>query len=278
MALDQFPGDFGSKLRDARERRGISLRQIAHATKISPVALEALERNDCSRLPGGIFSRAFVRSYAIEVGLEPNAAIQEFVAQFPHDAGASAHAQAIRAQDSQALDSGRRTVAVVVGLLAIGMSIVAALLYFGAFGRLRGDRLPAPAVDAVVAAPAAGVRANATPVQAAADADGGAPVAGALTVPAAHAASIDLLTVVLAATRPCWVHATADGRKAIGSLLQAGERRTIEVRRELVLELGDAAAIRMTLNGAEAKPLGAAGAVVTARLNLVNFTEYLSRP
>lgn len=274
MAAERFPGDFGSKLRDARERRGISLRQIANATKISPAALEALERNDLSRLPGGIFSRAFVRSYAIEVGLEPDAAVQEFLAQFPHDEGAPA----IRAQDSRALDSGRRTLANVVGMVAIGMSIVAALLYFGATGRHRGDPLPAPAVDAVAAAPAPDGQANAAPARAAADVNRAAPVAGPPTVPAAHAVSIDLLTVVLAATRPCWVHATADGRKAIGSLLQAGDRRTIEVRRELVLELGDASAIRMTLNGAAAKPLGASGAVVTARLNLVNFTDYLSRP
>ena len=65
--------DFGGKLRQARERRGISLRQIAASTKISAAALEALERNDISRLPGGIFSRAFVRSYAAEVGLDPDA-------------------------------------------------------------------------------------------------------------------------------------------------------------------------------------------------------------
>ena len=51
-------------MKRAREERGVSLRQIADATKISVSALEALERNDISRLPGGIFSRAFVRSYA----------------------------------------------------------------------------------------------------------------------------------------------------------------------------------------------------------------------
>ena len=85
MAAERIPGGFGSKLREARERRGMSLRQIANATKISMGALEALERNQLSRLPGGIFSRAFVRSYAIEVGLDPDATIQEFIAQFPRD-------------------------------------------------------------------------------------------------------------------------------------------------------------------------------------------------
>ena len=77
MAADRPATDFGSKLREARERRGISLRQIANATKISVRALEALERNDISRLPGGIFSRAFVRSYAVEVGLDAEATIQD---------------------------------------------------------------------------------------------------------------------------------------------------------------------------------------------------------
>jgi cytoskeletal protein RodZ len=68
-----------------REERGVTLRQIADATKINVGALEALERNDISRLPGGIFSRAFVRSYAIEVGLDPEQTVRDFLVQFPHD-------------------------------------------------------------------------------------------------------------------------------------------------------------------------------------------------
>src|SRR5213592_1749430 len=94
MAADRTSSGFGGALREARERRGVSLRQIANATKISVAALEALERNDISRLPGGIFSRAFVRSYAIEVGLDPEATIQEFVTQFNQDPAPTAEAAA----------------------------------------------------------------------------------------------------------------------------------------------------------------------------------------
>jgi len=50
MAAHKAPGDFGRKLREARERRGLSLRQIASATKISMLTLEALEKNDIARL------------------------------------------------------------------------------------------------------------------------------------------------------------------------------------------------------------------------------------
>ena len=72
-------GDFGGTLRSARERKGISLRHIANATKISMGALESLERNDFDRLPGGIFSRSFVRAYAQEVGLDPDQTVADFL-------------------------------------------------------------------------------------------------------------------------------------------------------------------------------------------------------
>jgi cytoskeletal protein RodZ len=72
---------FGARLKAAREDSGVSLRQLSAATKISVAALEALEKDDFSRLPGGIFGRAFVRAYAIEVGLDPDRTVHEFVAE-----------------------------------------------------------------------------------------------------------------------------------------------------------------------------------------------------
>ena len=77
-------------------------------------------------------------------------------------------------------------------------------------------------------------------------------------------------------TRPCWVTATVDGERKIERLLQAGERQTLEVARELSFTAGDAAAVKMTINGAAAKPLGKEGEVVTARVNRTNFRSYLS--
>ena len=85
----------------------------------------------------------------------------------------------------------------------------------------------------------------------------------------------DRLTILLSVKRDCWVSATVDGAKAFERLLRPGEQRTIEVYREMVLTAGDASAIAMTLNGAEARPLGKSGEVVTARLNLNNYKEYL---
>jgi cytoskeletal protein RodZ len=77
--------DFGGRMKRLREERGVSLRTIADTTKISVITLEALERNDITRLPGGIFSRAVVRAYAQEVGADPEATVQDFITRFPHE-------------------------------------------------------------------------------------------------------------------------------------------------------------------------------------------------
>src|SRR2546428_6588805 len=130
MAVDRASSDFGGKLREARERRGVSLRQIANATKIAVSVLEGLERNDISRLPGGIFGRAFVRSFASEIGLDPEAIIQEFIAQFPDDVVTAGHPQARQFQDREALETDRRMTSTFMWLVALSIPIAAVVVYF----------------------------------------------------------------------------------------------------------------------------------------------------
>ena len=86
---------------------------------------------------------------------------------------------------------------------------------------------------------------------------------------------MDRLTVGLAARRAVYVSAIVDGRTVISRLLQPGDRTSLEVSREMVLTAGDAAALSLTLNGAEARALGKAGQVVSTRLTPTNFKEYL---
>ena len=74
---------FGPRLRSERERRGISLETIASVTKVGAELWEGLERNDFSRWPTGIFARAFVRDYALAVGLDADEVIDEFCRLFP---------------------------------------------------------------------------------------------------------------------------------------------------------------------------------------------------
>ena len=61
----------------------MDLRAIAAETKISESLLEALERDDVSRWPSGIFRRAFVRAYAKAIHLNPDEVVREFLARYP---------------------------------------------------------------------------------------------------------------------------------------------------------------------------------------------------
>ena len=130
MPVERKLGDFGNRLREARERKGVSLRQIATTTKISVRALEALEKNDISRLPGGIFGRAFVRSYAGETGLDPEQTVEEFVRQFPQQSVIVGH-PSTRIEDGEAIDSDRRAVSVAFRLVSLAVIIAGFIIYFG---------------------------------------------------------------------------------------------------------------------------------------------------
>ena len=268
MPADRTSGDFGGRLREARERRGISLRQIANATKIAIGVLEALERNDISRLPGGIFGRAFVRSYAVEVGLDPEETIQQFIAQFPTDSVTVGHPASRQVEDTEGLESDRRTASTFLRLIIVSLPIAAAVVYLTASGRLSSrsespERTPAPA-----AAPPSDV--------AAAVPDPSPAPTSAPPAPTHSPApsKVDRLAVSVAASRTCWLATTADGQKR-ERMLQPGERETFDVRRELVMTAGDAAAITMTINGVRAKPLGKDGVPATVRLNPTNYKSYL---
>ena len=131
-AVERGGGDFGSKMKRAREERGVSLRQIAEVTKISVTALEALERDDISRLPGGLFSRSFVRAYAIEIGLDPDQTVREFLARFPDDSLTAGSRHAPPDHDLNPDEPRRRRLSgVLITVLLVALVIAAIVFMFG---------------------------------------------------------------------------------------------------------------------------------------------------
>ena len=102
----------GPYLRAERERRGLALRSISENTKVSLPLLEGLEADDISRWPGGIFRRAFVRSYAEAVGLDPDDVFKRFEQQHrPAPADGMASDAGLGSADASVLEhsNGRRT-------------------------------------------------------------------------------------------------------------------------------------------------------------------------
>lgn len=71
--------EFGKDLRRERESRGIDLDSIKDATKINGRYLAALETGHFDYLPGGIFNKGIVRSYARVVGLDENVWVSRYL-------------------------------------------------------------------------------------------------------------------------------------------------------------------------------------------------------
>lgn len=73
---------FGEDLRKERETRGIALDAIIDETKISSHYLLALEREKFDQLPGGVFNKGIVRSYARVVGIDENTWVTRFMTAY----------------------------------------------------------------------------------------------------------------------------------------------------------------------------------------------------
>ncbi len=70
--------EIGSALREARERRGLSLSQVEADTKIRSRYIRALEDEDFALLPGATYAKGFLRAYADYLGLDGHLFIDEF--------------------------------------------------------------------------------------------------------------------------------------------------------------------------------------------------------
>ena len=71
----------GEQLKQKREQRGVTLAEISEATRIGTRFLKAIETNNFSTLPGGIFTRSFIRAYAKYVGMNEDEAIGLYLQQ-----------------------------------------------------------------------------------------------------------------------------------------------------------------------------------------------------
>jgi len=118
----------GEKLRQAREERGISISEVAEQTRISPHYLDSIENDDYRTLPGGIFNKGFVKSYAKYVGLDEQEALQDYSRIISQQEGVSSEEpKTYRPEvltDDRATGSTLPTIifaAIILGLMAWGL-------------------------------------------------------------------------------------------------------------------------------------------------------------
>jgi cytoskeleton protein RodZ len=74
--------ELGSSLREARRRRGLEIDAVQRATRIRRRYLEAIEEDRFEQLPGGAYTRGFLREYAEFLGLDGGLYVQEYNERF----------------------------------------------------------------------------------------------------------------------------------------------------------------------------------------------------
>lgn len=105
----------GARLRRHREDQSIALVTIAEQTKIKMSLLEALEQDDVSHWPCGIYRRAYLRAYAKAINLDPDTLVREFVELHPEPADVAAAAAIAAAIDNGGDGRGHSRFRSIVG-------------------------------------------------------------------------------------------------------------------------------------------------------------------
>lgn len=254
---------FGERLRRERELRGIKLEEIAEATKIGVRYLRALEDEDLPRLPGGIFSRGFVRAYAKYLGIDEEQAIADFVAIAGE---AEAHLpDPPKPPEKPVIEAHYSRWWLVAALLAL----IAVLVYLGRKPlRREAENLRAKNTVESAAAPLAPVVPNAVPVTAGTPAqpaggDAGAtpnagptPNAGATAKTDVAATSASGVVVELRTTQEAWVEWSVDDGPMQDAVFPPNVEKRIAGNAQVKVKVGNAGAIALTYNGKTLSPLG----------------------
>lgn len=239
--------ELGFQLQQLREKKMLSIDQIAARTMIQPRLLLAIESGNVNILPEAVYVRGFLKRYAD--ALELNGA--EFVSSFPLEPDM----RAINPSWQESPAAQLRPLHLYVAYAALIAAAIGGLSY------LLSRSAPLP--SAVKSPPAVTAPASNSPsTQPSAIAS---PATAGLQPPASPSPSPDVagkpIRINVALTSRSWLRVVVDGKTDFEGILEQGTQRTWTATRELRVRAGDAGAVMVTYNDDAPKPMGKAGSV-----------------
>uniref|UniRef100_Q01SZ1 Transcriptional regulator, XRE family n=1 Tax=Solibacter usitatus (strain Ellin6076) TaxID=234267 RepID=Q01SZ1_SOLUE len=302
----------GETLRRERVKRNLDFEQISRELKISTRFLEAIENDQYEKLPGGVFAKSFVRQYARLLGLDEEelaTQLQGVIAPplepllSPEKRPASvAPIQVPKVEEWQTVgDRGFRWTG---SLSAAAMVVVVMLVCSAVYAWLQRPKAtaatqaaapvhtaPSPVAAQPVPPPPAPPAAQTTePTQAAASTAVPVPAGEQKPVEAAAVAAKPAETKPLApnpdatvhvqivADEPVWISARADGKYTFSGTLNPGDTKSVEGVKDVVLRLGNAGGVSISLNGKPVGSVGPKGQTRTVQLTSGGFQIVPAKP
>jgi cytoskeleton protein RodZ len=241
----------GTTLRMAREAAGLGMEEVALRLKFAPRQLDALERGEWGRLPGGAAVRGMVRQYARLLGLDADALVARAGEGTPLEQLAQRFQQPIPFSD------GSRRSNVAYGALSVVLlAVVAAVAYQWRQERAEGAQLSFVSAAQQPAEPAQAPANEATrkpaPASAATPAAASAPAAPAVAAPASveGAPTGPVGRIVLRFEDESWVEIhSATGKLLVSHLHSAGTERVVSGIPPFAMVIGNAQHVQLTYNG-----------------------------
>ena len=246
--------DPAARLREARELKGLSIRQVAEATKLSVRAVELLERNSVSGLPDGIYRRSIVRAVAREVGLDPEQILTEFTALHPDDLPAPDRAVVVEPRAARKFSK-------TIAFMSAALPMIAGVVYF---------TMPAAKPAPIAPLETAAIERRSSPVKSEI-----IPVGGFKDTPAASRPVPVVVTLTISSR--CQLRVVADGNEILGRTMEQGETLPIELGEELLLLGDNASAVQFSINGQAGRQLGEPGDILSTRIGRDDYQDFLVR-
>ena len=253
------PGTPGEILRTARLKRRISLVEAEQATRIRQRYLQALEDDDYSVLPTGVYSVGFLRNYAIYLGVPPEDVL----------GGADPRRRRERRPALQSVAPPIQLSSPRTMWLFVAGGVVALLLLALAWLGLSDPNPPGQAAGRPTAVPGASPTSvvSLQPLAPAATATSAPTPQPAPTATGAPSATANprQVEVELRTTDRAWVRATVDGVVAWELTLESGQTRRIVGQQSVELRVGNGGGVEVTANGQRIGALGPPGQPVDRR-------------
>ena len=262
-------GSFGEILKREREMREVTLNEVTVATRIPPRFLEAFEREEWEKLPGGVFNRGFVRAIARYLGLDEENLLSEYDLAYGEQKASTASLV-----ENPIPSAPKWIVAVAaLGILAVITGVIAGGVY--GWRRYAAHRAAnrAAIVAVTTAAQPARTQPNVNGDAAASSASAASPSAPGALASAASAASASpagaprRLELSVSTSDVTRVRVVADGRVVLDARLPAGETRHLSARNQFVVSAAHPSAVLLDLNGQAMPQLGSGGASGTIVLS-----------
>jgi cytoskeleton protein RodZ len=298
-------GSVASELKSEREKRKISLAQIAADTRISLRYLQSLEEGRFGDLPGGMYNRAFLRAYCESLNLNQQEIMQRYEAEISPSLDRPLKSKALLSQKN----APSRVSPVVAWSLMLLISATGiflsrkwiATVFSPYFSHRQEPIVPHELARQPAAMPAAAptnVNPPPPPIQTVEPENStGTPVAAAEPKPAEptsafaqapetpanqeinapEPAAPSALRLEIIATENCWISVDRDGNRAVRRTLAPGEVQQVRASEQFFIILGNAGGVRIKINGKTAKPLGKSGEVVTIKINEKNLQDFLDQ-